>query len=110
MSGKEITNGFNALITLSYSGLKSGDKVVYWNGSNWSMDGISNQQVNVPSSISFRTTHFTRFGIFRDTSGVTSGHNSNGKWMYIISAIVVLILDILFMVYMFAKSRKIITR
>jgi len=65
--GNPVVNDLDIGITFTYTGVKSSDTVLYWNGIAWSNTGISNVVPNVSGgNISFSTTHFTEYAVFAD--------------------------------------------
>ena len=70
------TGTFSATITLAYptgQTYKSGDTVLYWDGSSWSSTGIV-VTTHTTNSITFTTSHFSDFAIMTasSTTGATT--------------------------------------
>jgi|GEM_PF-1876301 len=75
---KDLTEGFSALINLYYPEgqvAKMTDSAMYWNGNTWTSQGIETVSINQSNNgvyyITFKTTHFSQFGIATNT--VNSG-------------------------------------
>jgi hypothetical protein len=85
-NGQPLTPGFSATCTINYIAAKDSEEkaygIVYWDGTKWSKNGISNVKKDLSgNSISFDTNHFTVFAIVLENRGLLP---------YYLSALVVL--------------------
>lgn len=66
-----LTGTYLAIITLDYpegSVYKVGDTVQYWNGTDWSSEGVT-VTGNTATTITFTTSHFSEFAILTSADG-----------------------------------------